>query len=451
MPTHKMHMAIANQINKTLKLDNDMVMIGSVLPDLTKDKRHRQSHFKNGKEGVEGTANPYKFLLKYKQELKNPVMVGYLIHLLTDRYFNSYVFQNYYIYDENTHLIGIKFHNEEAKLPIEKIRYEKHRDFYVYDKYLIENGKVDKFKNTTCIKNIKNFEDAKFDKNLIKTYIQNANKDIENGKEGNYLKELKLNFNVMTLEDLNTQFDKCTNQIIKFITTLNSSKTREIIIKDLKNLKENKYQKFTQKLLPNKNNIIGVRMNLLKNYKTNLIKKEPPEKLFKLLKDEYHEELILKGLLLASIKDIKKVIELSKIFIKEINNWAICDSFVSNLKIRKNHKKEMRKFILTYKNSTKEYEQRFILVMILTYYTEKEYLQENFEIFNNIKPTTYYSEMALAWAISISAIKYYNETLEYLKNAKITNQTLKKLIQKIKDTKQLSNTQKETIIKQKKT
>ena len=221
MPTHKMHMAIANEVNKHLKLDDDMIMIGSVLPDLTIDKRHRASHFKNGKEGIEGTANPYKFLIKYKNKLDNPVMVGYLIHLLTDRYFNSYVFQNYYIYDENTHLIGIKFHNEKALLPIEKIRYEKHRDFFIYDKYLIENGKVKKFKNYNCIDNITDIEDAKFDKELIKTYITNANKDVENGKKGEFYKEVNLKFNVMSQEELDKEFNTCVKQIIKFIDKLN--------------------------------------------------------------------------------------------------------------------------------------------------------------------------------------------------------------------------------------
>ena len=39
MPTHKMHMHIANEVNKYLRLDDDMVMIGSVLPDLTIDKK----------------------------------------------------------------------------------------------------------------------------------------------------------------------------------------------------------------------------------------------------------------------------------------------------------------------------------------------------------------------------------------------------------------------------
>ena len=217
MPTHKMHMAIANRINEKLKLDSDMVMIGSVLPDLTIDKRHRISHFKNGEEGIEGTANPYKFLLKYKNTLKNPVMVGYLIHLLTDRYFNSYVFQNYYIYDENTHLIGIKFHDEEVLMPIEKIRYEKHRDFYVYDKSLVEHGLVKKFKSYNCIDKIFNIDEAKFDRNLIKKYIENANNDIEEGKKGEFFKHLGNDYKVMSLEELNKQFDICCAQILKFL------------------------------------------------------------------------------------------------------------------------------------------------------------------------------------------------------------------------------------------
>ena len=223
MPTHKMHMAIANRINRTLKLDNDMIMIGSVLPDLTIDKRHRASHFKNGEEGIEGVANPYKFLLKYKNQLKNPVMVGYLIHLLTDRYFNSYVFQNYYIYDENTHLIGIKFHDEEVLMPIEKIRYEKHRDFYVYDKYLVENGFVKKFKSYDCVKNIMDLAEAKFDKSLIRKYIKNANDDIKEAKEGEFFKHLGSEYKVMSCDELNKQFELCCQQIIKFLGGLKES------------------------------------------------------------------------------------------------------------------------------------------------------------------------------------------------------------------------------------
>lgn len=203
MPTHKMHMAIANRVNRELKLDNDLIMIGSVLPDLTIDKMHRISHFKNGEEGIEGTANPYKFLMKYKSYLDNPVMMGYLIHLLTDRFFNSYVFQNYYIYDEDTNLIGIKFHDEKAMLPIEKIRYEKHRDFFVYDKYLLENGLVNRFESFSCIDSIFDIDDA---------------------KRKVFYKTLAIEFKVMTLDELNEQFELCIKQILRFLSGLKGNK-----------------------------------------------------------------------------------------------------------------------------------------------------------------------------------------------------------------------------------
>mgnify|MGYP003296550719 CR=1 FL=1 len=34
-------------------------------------------------------------------------MIGYLIHILTDKYYNEYMFRNFYIYDENGNGIGM--------------------------------------------------------------------------------------------------------------------------------------------------------------------------------------------------------------------------------------------------------------------------------------------------------------------------------------------------------
>lgn len=45
MPSHKIHLSIAQEINKKLKLDNDSIMLGSVLPDLTIEHDHGLSHF----------------------------------------------------------------------------------------------------------------------------------------------------------------------------------------------------------------------------------------------------------------------------------------------------------------------------------------------------------------------------------------------------------------------
>lgn len=45
MPSHKIHLSIAQEVNKKLKLDNDSIMLGSVLPDLTIEHNHGLSHF----------------------------------------------------------------------------------------------------------------------------------------------------------------------------------------------------------------------------------------------------------------------------------------------------------------------------------------------------------------------------------------------------------------------
>lgn len=69
--------------------------------------------------------------------------------------------------------------------------------------------------------------------------------------------------------------------------------------------------------------------------------------------------------------------------------------------------------------------------MILDYYIEEEYLEKDFEIFNNINSDYYYVKMAVAWAISICLVKYYNETISYLKNTnKLDQWTYNKAIQK---------------------
>ena len=45
MPSHKIHLSIAQEVNKELKLNNDSIMLGSVLPDLTIERNHGLSHF----------------------------------------------------------------------------------------------------------------------------------------------------------------------------------------------------------------------------------------------------------------------------------------------------------------------------------------------------------------------------------------------------------------------
>ena len=118
-------------------------------------------------------------------------------------------------------------------------------------------------------------------------------------------------------------------------------------------------------------------------------------------------------------------------FIPQIDNWAVCDCFCSSLKFAKNNKELVWDFLHKYINSNKEYEIRFVLVMLLNYYIEEKYLNKIFKIIENYQYNDYYAHMGAAWLISICYIKYPEETTKYLLNSNIDTKTYNKSIQKI--------------------
>ena len=103
----------------------------------------------------------------------------------------------------------------------------------------------------------------------------------------------------------------------------------------------------------------------------------------------------------------------------------------------------MFEFIQKYLKSNKEFEIRFAIVIILNYYIEKEYLKRDFEIFDSINSKKYYAQMAIAWAISICLIKFYDETIKYLENGKLDKFTYNKSLQKAIESYRITNEQKE--------
>lgn len=220
------------------------------------------------------------------------------------------------------------------------------------------------------------------------------------------------------------------------------------IKQDLYKLIDEEYRKFHSNLCPGTNNILGIRVPILRNYAKELNKQYSIKELFYNISDDYYEETMLKGMLIGINKQLnwKEVKKYIKEFVPKIDNWAICDTFCAGLKITHKYKKEMWRLINQYINSENEFEVRFAIVMILDYYIDKEYMQKDFEIFNNIKLDKYYVKMALAWAISIYLIKFYEETISYLKNdCKLDDWTYNKVIQKAIESYRITENQKEEL------
>lgn len=227
---------------------------------------------------------------------------------------------------------------------------------------------------------------------------------------------------------------------------------KQQIKEKLLELSDKKYKEFHGGLCPGTENIIGVRVPILRNYAKELFKEQEWKQTIKEIDNEYYEEIMLQGIMIGQAKneDINIILKYVENFVPKIDNWAICDVFCAGLKITKKYKKKVWNFIQKYLKSDKEFEIRFAVVMILDYYIEEQYLKEDLTIFNNIKHDGYYVKMAVAWALSVCLIKFYNETIQYLKKCKLDDWTYNKAIQKAIESYRISDEKKQELRKMKK-
>ena len=212
---------------------------------------------------------------------------------------------------------------------------------------------------------------------------------------------------------------------------MNKNITIEIKEK-LQSLSDEKYKKFHSNLCKNsKNPILGVRVPILRKYAKELKNNFGTEIIDK-IGEEYYEEIMLKGMIIGLQNNVKYEIVEKQIrnYVPKVDNWAICDIFCAGLKITKKYKNEMFKLIQIYLNSEKEFELRFAIVMLIDYYIEKDYIDIVLNICDKIQHEGYYVKMAVAWAISICLIKYYDITIHYLNNCNLDDFTYNKSLQK---------------------
>lgn len=219
----------------------------------------------------------------------------------------------------------------------------------------------------------------------------------------------------------------------------------------LLSLKDEKYKEFQSKLCPNINNIIGVRLPIIKKLAKEYSKKDKIIDYIKTNNELYYEEIMIKGLLIGYIKVDKDIkFSLLKDFIPKIDNWAVCDSVVNNLKFIKNSKEETWTFLEEYLKSEEEFYVRFAVVTLMNYFLDEEYIDKVFICIDKIKVDKYYVKMSIAWLISVAYVKFKNKTLNYLKNNSLDNWIYNKALQKIIESYRVSKEEKNMIRNMKK-
>lgn len=197
--------------------------------------------------------------------------------------------------------------------------------------------------------------------------------------------------------------------------------------------KDEKYRDFQYKLIPNAKNIIGVRVPILRKIAKEIVKGDWKNFLEKRNKETY-EEIMLEGYVIGYGKmSIDEALKYLENFIPKIDNWAICDSSINTFKFTLKNKEKVYEFIRPYLVSEKEFEVRFAVIMLLTFYIDDQYIDEILEIMGKISNRAYYVQMAVAWTISVCYVKFPFKTEEFLVKNLLDDFTHNKSIQKIKE------------------
>ena len=208
---------------------------------------------------------------------------------------------------------------------------------------------------------------------------------------------------------------------------------------------EKDYKKFSESLIPNIDNVLGVRIPALRKIAKEIYAETGTDYLA-CSNTEYMEEVMVQGMIIGLIKDKpEKILEHVENFIPKINNWAVCDIFCGGLKFTNKNKELVWEFIQKYLNSEKEYDKRFGLVMILGYFTDDNYIDKVFQILDNFSHEGYYARMGAAWALSIWYVKQPEKTFKYLKKSKLDKWTFNKGIQKICESLRVDKNTKEVL------
>jgi 3-methyladenine DNA glycosylase AlkD len=229
-----------------------------------------------------------------------------------------------------------------------------------------------------------------------------------------------------------------------------NEETYKSFVEYLISIQDMKYKEFHSSLVLNSQyEIIGIRLPIMRDI-AKKIAKGNIEEFLTYAQDKYYEEVMIQGLVIAHIKDEELFYKYFKKHIVKIDNWALCDSFCSAIKIvRKYEEKYFNEAIKMALNES-EFVSRVGLVMLLNHFVNQNNLETIFGTLNKIQSDKFYINMAEAWLVCEIYIKFPKEAKDFIKKNNLNKFAQNKAISKIHDSYRVTKEEKELLNKFKK-
>lgn len=192
------------------------------------------------------------------------------------------------------------------------------------------------------------------------------------------------------------------------------------------------YKKFSTSLIPGCDNMLGVRIPVLRKKAKEIAKGDWRSFVFE-TGDEFFEETMIAGMVIGYAKaDIREKIEVIRKFIPRINNWSVNDCFCSTIKLKPAERDIFWDFLMEYKDSKEEFEVRVVAVMLMDQYLLPEYIEKTVKTLDSLYDGDYYGSMGIAWALATAYAKFRGETMALLKGKNhLSDETYNRAIQKM--------------------
>ncbi len=208
-------------------------------------------------------------------------------------------------------------------------------------------------------------------------------------------------------------------------------------------LQDEEYRDFHSKLMPNipKEDVIGIRVPVLRKFAKEFAKSDEKEKFLKELPHRYYEENNLHMMLLVEMKDYDGCMQEMEQFLPYINNWATCDFPAP--KCFEKHKMDVFEHIKIWIKSSQTYTVRYAIGMLMRLFLEDDFSEEYPQMVAEVSSEEYYINMMIAWYFATALAKQWDTVIPYIEQRKLSPWVHRKTIQKAVESYRITPGQKE--------
>lgn len=196
------------------------------------------------------------------------------------------------------------------------------------------------------------------------------------------------------------------------------------------------YREFNSKLIPGVENVLGIRIRVLRNIVKEMSEEER-EVFLNSLPHRWHEENIMHMIVITEEKDFDKAKEILLNFLQYVDNWQVSDVGIPKSFKDTKDREGLLNFVKILISKEGTYFKRYGIFILMKLFLDDFYNSEVLDMVANIKSEEYYVNMMRAWFFQEAMVKRYDDSIKYLEEKKLDRFTHLKTISKCVDSRKI--------------